>query len=185
MPQSNPSFMRRLSLACSSFVSILSRPDFAARVERLSAGGEAPAPATPAPVTPAPPVMRAAPHEAALQLLGLLQREARFVDFVQEDVAAYSDADIGAAARVVHEGCRKVLREHFSIEPVSSDSEGSRITLHEGFNAAAIRLTGNVVGQPPFTGSLGHRGWRVTDSRLPKLAEGHDATILAQAEVEL
>jgi uncharacterized protein DUF2760 len=185
MAQSNPSFMRRLTLACSSFVSILSRPDFAAQVERLSAGGAAPAPATPAPVSPAPPVMHEAPHESALQLLGLLQREARFVDFVQEDVATYSDADIGAAARVVHEGCRKVLREHFTIEPVSSEPEGSRITLHEGFNAGAIRLTGNVVGQPPFTGSLGHRGWRVTDTRLPKLAEGHDAAIVAQAEVEL
>ena len=181
MTQPNPSFMRRLALA----FSILSRPDFAAQVERLRAGGEAPAPAAPAPAPAAPPVMREAPHEAALQLLGLLQREARFVDFIQEDVAAYSDADIGAAARVVHEGCRKALREHFSIEPVRPEAEGSRITLHEGFNAAAIRLTGNVVGQPPFTGSLGHRGWRVTDSRLPKLAEGHDAAVLAQAEVEL
>ena len=129
--------------------------------------------------------MRETTPEAALQLLGLLQREARFVDFVQEDVAAYSDADIGAAARVVHEGCRKVLGEHFSIEPVRAESEGSRITLAEGFDAAAVRLTGKVVGKPPFTGSLGHRGWRVTDTRLPKLAEGHDASVIAQAEVEL
>lgn len=184
MPQPHPSFMQRLALACGSFISILSRPDFAAQVQRLRAGEEAPAQAA-APAPAAPVVLHAAPQEAALQLLGLLQREARFVDFVQEDVAAYSDADIGAAARVVHEGCRKVLREHFNIEPVSSDPEGSRITLHEGFNAAAIRLTGNVVGQPPFTGSLGHRGWRVTETRLPRLAEGHDAAILAQAEVEL
>ncbi|HQV09641.1 MAG TPA: DUF2760 domain-containing protein, partial [Thauera sp.] len=134
---------------------------------------------------PQPVILRETTPEAALQLLGLLQREARFVDFVQEDVAAYSDADIGAAARVVHEGCRKVLGEHFSIEPVRSESEGSRITLAEGFDAAAVRLTGKVVGKPPFTGSLGHRGWRVTDTRLPKLAEGHDASVIAQAEVEL
>mgnify|MGYP002665127542 FL=1 len=122
---------------------------------------------------------------SALQLLGLLQREARFVDFVQEDVVAYTDAEVGAAARVVHEGCRKVLGAHFSIAPVRNEPEGSRVTLAAGFDATAVRLTGNVVGQAPFTGTLGHRGWRVTGSELPKLAPGHDAAVLAQAEVEL
>ena len=78
-----------------------------------------------------------------------------------------------------------MLGEHFSIEPVRTEPEGSRITLAEGFDAAAVSLTGKVVGQPPFTGNLGHRGWRVTDTRLPKLAEGHDASVIAQAEVEL
>jgi hypothetical protein len=183
------SFLRRAALACGSFLSILTRPDFAARVAGLRDGGDLspqPAPAVPtAPAAPAAPELRRAPHEAALQLLGLLQRDARFIDFVQEDVAAYSDADIGAAARVVHEGCRKVLREHFSIEPVRRESEGSRITLAEGFDAAAVRLTGKLVGSAPFTGSLSHRGWRITDSRLPKLADGHDSAIVAQAEVEL
>ena len=182
MTRPNPSLLSRLALA----VSVLFQPALAARVRDLRDGVAAPAPApSPAPAAPPAPQLREAPHEAALQLLGLLQREARFIDFVQEDVAAYSDADIGAAARVVHEGCRKVLGEHFSIEPVRSESEGSRITLAEGFDAGAVRLTGKVVGQPPFTGSLGHRGWRVTDTRLPKLAEGHDASVIAQAEVEL
>ena len=137
------------------------------------------------PAAPPAPQLREAPHEAALQLLGLLQRDARFIDFIEEDVKAYSDADIGAAARVVHEGCRKVLREHFSIQPLRSETEGSRVTLPEGFDAAAVRVTGNVVGKAPFTGTLSHRGWRATDTRLPKLAAGHDAAILAQAEVEL
>ena len=121
----------------------------------------------------------------ALQLLGLLQREARFVDFIEEDVVRFSDADIGAAARLVHDGCRRVLREHFSIQPVRDEAEGSRVTLPDGFDATAIRLTGNVVGKPPFHGSISHRGWRVADVRLPKLAESHDATVLAPAEVEL
>ncbi|WP_019374484.1 DUF2760 domain-containing protein, partial [Melaminivora alkalimesophila] len=94
---------------------------------------------------------------AALQLLALLQRQARFVDFVQEDVAGYSDAEIGAAARVVHEGCRKVLAEHFALAPVRSEEEGSRITLPVGFDATAVRVSGNVVGQPPFAGTLAHR----------------------------
>jgi len=124
-------------------------------------------------------------HAAALQLLGLMQREARFVDFIQEDVAPYTDAEIGAAARVVHEGCRKVLREHFAIAPVRSEAEGARITLQAGFDAAAVRLTGNVVGQAPFTGTLGHRGWQVTEVKLPQLTDSQVAKVLAQAEVEL
>ena len=124
-------------------------------------------------------------HAAALQLLGLMQREARFVDFIQEDVAPYTDAEIGAAARVVHEGCRKVLREHFAIAPVRSEAEGARITLEAGFDAAAVRLTGNVVGQAPFTGTLGHRGWQVTQVKLPQLTDSQAAKVLAQAEVEL
>ncbi|MBS0510991.1 MAG: DUF2760 domain-containing protein [Proteobacteria bacterium] len=194
MPRSTPSFARRVGLA----FSVLFQPELAARLEQLrnpeasapaaTAAATVPSPAVavaPANASAAAPVLRESSPEAALQLLGLLQREARFVDFVQEDVAAYSDADVGAAARVVHEGCRKVLREHFSIEPVRPEAEGSRVTLAEGFDAASIRLTGNVVGSPPFAGSLGHRGWRVTDSRLPKLAQGHDASVIAQAEVEL
>ena len=115
----------------------------------------------------------------------MLQRDARLVDFVQEDLTGHSDADIGAAARVVHEGCRKVLREHFTFQPVLSQPEGSRISLDAGFDAAAIRLTGNVVGSAPFKGSISHRGWRAAEIRLPQLASGHDATVIAQAEVEL
>ena len=122
---------------------------------------------------------------AAYQLLGLLQREARFVDFVQEDVAGYSDAEIGAAARVVHEGCRKVLREHVTLAPVRDEAEGSRVTLPAGFDAGSTRVTGNVVGEPPFTGTLTHRGWRATDARLPQLADPEVAKVIAQAEVEL
>lgn len=197
MTQPNPSLLRRVSLAFGSFFSILSRPDFAAGVERLQSGEPlvpppaptaAPTPApTPAPTLPPPPapVAQVAPNASALQLLGLLQREARFIDFMQEDIQGYSDADIGAAARVVHEGCRKVLREHFTLTPVRTESEGSRITLPAGFDAASVRLTGNVVGQAPFTGTLNHRGWRATDTRLPQLAASHDPAILAQAEIEL
>lgn len=180
MTTAHPSLLSRIAIAVSSFFSILARPAFAASVAQLRAG------TVPAPTTaPAPAPVQAAPHTTALQLLGLLQREARFVDFVEEDIASYSDAEIGAAGRVVHEGCRKVLREHFQIAPVRSETEGSRITLPAGFDAAAVRLTGNVVGQAPFTGTLGHRGWRVTGSQLPQLAPGHDASVIAQAEVEL
>ena len=137
-----------------------------------------------APVAPVAPLRQATP-DAALQLLALFQRDARLIDFTEEDLASYADADIGAAARIVHEGCRKVLREHFTIAPVRAEAEGSRISLDAGFDAGAIRLTGNVVGSAPFKGSISHRGWRATEVRLPKLSSGHDATVLAQAEVEL
>ena len=192
-----PSLLQRIPLAFGAFFSILSSPAVAARVDRLHrADVPAPCAAPATAVTPAAPVASAASAtaaaarhqatpDAALQLLALLQRDARLIDFVQEDVAAYADADIGVAARIVHEGCRKVLREYFTIAPVRSEAEGSRISLDAGFDAAAIRLTGNVVGSAPFKGSVSHRGWRATDVRLPKLAASHDVTVLAQAEVEL
>jgi hypothetical protein len=134
---------------------------------------------------PEPVVLKEAKPDAALQLLGLLQKEARFIDFIKEDITSYSDADIGVAARVVHEGCNKALNEHFTIAPIRSEQEGGKITLQQGFDASSVRLTGNIVGSAPFTGTLIHKGWQVTNIRLPKLTQGHDAKILAAAEVEL
>ena len=177
-----PSLMQRVSLAFGAFFGALSSSEYARRLQALRDGAEVPPGAAAGPV--APPLRESGP-DAALQLLGLLQREARLIDFLEEDIDRHGDADIGIAARVVHQGCRKVLREHFSIEPVLSDAEGSRITLEAGFDASAIRLTGQVVGQAPFRGQLSHRGWRVAEVRLPKLAERHDAAVLAPAEVEL
>lgn len=189
-PTNLPSFWSRLSLAFGAFFKTLGDAEFAARVRDDQIGpiaAPAPAPApTPAP-TPAPAAapLRIATPDAALQLLSLLQREARLIDFANENITVYSDADIGAAARVVHEGCARVLREHFTIEPVRSELEGARVTLPEGFDAASVRLTGNVVGKAPFTGTLSHRGWRAAKVTLPQLADKHDASILAPAEVEL
>ena len=191
-----PGFLSRISIAFGALFKSLGDAEFAARVRDDSVGptaapvpapAPAPAPAptvAPAP-TPAPTPLRAPTPDAALQLLTLFQREARLIDFAHENLGAYSDADIGAAARVVHEGCARVLREHFTIEPVRSESEGSRITLPEGFDAASVRLTGNVVGAAPFTGTLSHRGWRAAKVTLPQLADSHDARVLAPAEVEL
>ena len=195
MNHTPPSFLSRIAIAIGSFFAILGNARLASDITRLR-GGEALA----ADVPPVPPkevrievlvekivetVVEKRVDASAQQLLGLLQREARFVDFVQEDVVGYTDAEVGAAARVVHEGCRKVLGAHFSIAPVRNEPEGSRVTLAAGFDATAVRLTGNVVGQAPFTGTLGHRGWRVTEARLPQLTDDKAAAILAQAEVEL
>ena len=181
-------FFSRLSIAVGSFFALLGDGRLAARVQTLREGAplasEVP---PPAPVqAPPPAALRATANvDAALQLLALLQRESRFVDFLQEDIAAYSDADVGGAARLLHGGARKVLQDAFDLEAVRPEAEGSRLTLPAGFDAAAVRVTGNVVGQPPFTGTLQHKGWRATAVRLPALTEGHDARVIAPAEVEL
>lgn len=125
------------------------------------------------------------PTDAALQLLALFQREGRLVDFLEEDVASFTDADIGAAARVVHSGCRKALRDHVKLQPVRAEEEGARVTVAEAANPNEVKLTGNVQGKGPHTGVLRHRGWRVTDVALPTAVSGHDARVVAQAEVEL
>jgi hypothetical protein len=175
-------FFSRLALALGSLFRILGDGAYAARVAGLDRSAPATVPVAPARPAPAP---AATPPDAALQLLGLLQREARLIDFCEEDLAGHADADIGAAARLVHDSCRKLLREHFTIAPVRPEAEGSRVTLPAGFDTTALRLTGNVVGAGPYAGTLSHRGWRVTDSRLPKLSPGHQVAVLAPAEVEL
>ena len=146
----------------------------------------APAPAGVAAPKPAPTPSPAVPDERpALQLLGLLQREGRLVDFIEEDLHGFTDAQIGVAARTVHAGCKRAIEEHFRLEPVYRDPEGATVTVNGGFDPGAIRLTGNVVGSPPFRGSLRHHGWRVLEARLPKVAEGQDPRLVAPAEVEL
>jgi hypothetical protein len=184
MSEPKPPFFNRLVLAFQAFWHTLNDPSFAIQLTRLTQG-EPLTQKPPEPSQPTPATLKETLPEAALQLLALLQQEGRFVDFLQEDVKTFSDAEIGGAARVVHEGCCKALQEHLTLAPVRSEAEGTRLTLEEGFDAAAIRLTGNVVGTAPFSGALVHRGWRVVEIKLPKIAEGHDVTILAPAEVEL
>ena len=195
-PQALP-FLSRLSLAIGSFFALLGDGRLAARVQALRSGAplasevpppapvQAPPPPPPPPAAPAPTVRATANVDAALQLRALLQRESRFVDFLQEDIAAYSDAEVGGAARLLHGGARKVLQDTFDLEAVRSEAEGSRLTLPAGFDAAAVRVTGNVIGQPPFAGTLQHKGWRATAVRLPALTAGHDTRVIAPAEVEL
>jgi hypothetical protein len=124
-------------------------------------------------------------HASGLFLLAMLQREGRLIDFLQEDVAAFSDAEIGAAVRVVHAGCRKVLEQNLALEPVLRDAEGATVSVPAGFDAQRIRLTGNVTGQPPYRGTLKHHGWAATAVRFPTLPDSLDLRVLAAAEVEL
>lgn len=126
------------------------------------------------------------PEASAIQILSILQRKGRLIGFLQEDLTAYEDAQIGAAVRTIHEGCKEALAESLTIEPIYSETEGSRVTVESGFDANTVRLTGNVTGAPPFTGALQHRGWRVTDVNLPKqVADKGKDKVLAPAEVEI
>lgn len=180
----------RLWLALTLPFRVLADAALAGRIAGL--GRDAPAPLPEAKPEPAlkevepEPVVEPEPDDTpALQLLAILQREGRLVDFLQEDVSGFSDADIGAAARVVHEGCARGLKDILSLESIRSEEEGDKVELPEGYDAKAIRVTGNVTGEPPFCGTLAHHGWRVAKIRLPELSEGHDPMIVAPAEVEL
>jgi hypothetical protein len=122
---------------------------------------------------------------AALVLLGLLQREGRLVDFLEQDISSFDDAEVGAAVRVVHEGCRKALGEHARVEPVHDGEEESRVTVAEGYDAGSIKLTGDVGGRAPYRGVLRHRGWRIAELSLPVPVAERDCSVVAPAEVEV
>lgn len=154
---------------------------------KVSAFLSAPPPATPKPAAPAKPAV-AAPervHASGLHMLAALQREGRLIDFLRQDVAGFSDEEVGAAARVIHAGCRKALDQSVSIAPVLQDAEETVVTVPAGFDAQRIRLTGNVSGQPPFKGALKHHGWVATEIKMVAPAENLDPRVLAPAEVEL
>ncbi|HEY5779507.1 MAG TPA: DUF2760 domain-containing protein [Terrimicrobiaceae bacterium] len=148
---------------------------------------EAPAP-TPAPVVaqppPAPPENQAEAEVVAF--VGLLQDKGRFVDFLMDDVALYNDAQVGAAARVVHYGCRDVLNEHFKVAPVSEAEEGSQVTVPAGYAADEYRLMGKISGEPPFKGVLLHKGWKTESIKLPRILKaGKALPSIAPAVVEI
>lgn len=157
--------MNRLLLALRAFWKILTDAAFASRVE---------------------PLMTANPTGPDLRVLAILQRDGRLVDFLQEDIDAYPDAQVGAAVRDIHRGCRKALREYLTVEPVLGSPEGGEVTVPDGFDPAEVRLIGNVRGTPPFRGVLKHHGWRVKSVQLPAIPGARqDSAVLAPAEVEI
>ncbi len=187
MPAQPPPFFARLWLAIVCLFRIVFDLDFATSVRGLS---EAPAvPLLPTQHTTQPEIPAAVGARLseqpgqALHLLAILQREGRLLDFCEEDLAGFSDAQIGAAARGVHDGCRKALRDLVTLVAVRPEPEGSPVDIPAGFDPLSVRLTGNVVGQPPFRGALRHHGWRVMKVMLPPPPP--DPMLLAPAEVEL
>lgn len=120
-----------------------------------------------------------------LYFLSLLQREGRLLDFFSEDLDLYEDSQIGAAVRSIHQNCKKVIDKNLAPQPVIDREEGEQITVESDFNPDAIKLTGNVTGDPPFKGVLRHRGWQTQKMELPTLSSGKDSKIIAPAEVEI
>ena len=136
-------------------------------------------------VAPEPQYVQSSP-QAAVQMLAVLQREGRLIDFFQEDLSLYDDTQIGAAVRSIHEGCKGALKEYVDLEPIFTETEGVEVTVPKGFDSKAVRLTGNISGDPPFKGILRHRGWQVRRVTLPlPTTEQKKDWILAPAEVEI
>ena len=172
--------MNRFVLAFRAFIELLFSGELPADI--LSALNLI---AKPAPVPPPPPKPEIKPEDGALQLLGMLQRDARILDFFMEDIAPYSDDQVGAAVRDVHNHTRDILVRHFAPAPVIDAVEGSVANPVEG-GAALVKYIGNVPasGKPP-AGVLRHRGWRATAATLPKLNSRQDLAVLAPAEIEV
>lgn len=146
-------------------------------------------PATPAPVPPPAPAARPpSPGSEALVLLSLLQDKGRFLDFVAEDITAYSDAQVAAASRVVHQGCSAVIRECLALAPTHPGAEGDRVTLDAAADPGRYRLLGKVTGSPPYQGVVVHRGWKTTRIALPRLTREIDPSgenVVTPMDVEL
>jgi hypothetical protein len=176
-----PAFSERLGMAFRLVFNAGFAAQVAAGLRALAALETKPS----APKASAPQPEPARGDASGLFVLAALQREGRLIDFLQQDVAGFSDEEVGAAARVVHAGCAKALKQYFQLEPAVAGSEGSGLTVPSGFDAQRIRLTGNVTGQPPFKGTLKHHGWVAKEVRLPARQESLDPKIVAPAEVEL
>ena len=184
-------FLTRLSFAFRCFFSLLFQGKISQEILQAVAGSAAEI--VPSPITGtrqgSAKVGGDAPNpeavDRAVQMLALLQRDGRLVDFLEEDVSSYPDGQLGAAVRSIHTSCRQVLDRYIKLEPVLSSEEDHPVILPPGFDPAAIKLVGNVGGERPIKGLLRHRGWRVAEVTLPSLPQGSGRAIVAPAEVEV
>jgi hypothetical protein len=162
----------RTGLALKALGRTLSDKVFAEKVKPLlGAPAEAPKPAK--------------PDGRPLRMLALLQREGRLLDFLMEDISGAPDAQVGFGVREMHRKCQEALRKALDLAPVLPNNENDTVEVAAGFDPSAVRLTGNVAGQPPFRGTLIHPGWRVSAMRVAAPPEGADEMVLAPAEVEI
>jgi hypothetical protein len=173
-------FSTRLSFAFRCFFSLLFQGEIPEDVLEVLGGSKAAAPPKVGGAQPSPESL-----DRAVQMLALFQRDGRLVDFLTEDVSPYPDGQLGAAVRSIHASCRQVLDRYLKLEPILDSEEDKPVTVPSGFDPAAIKLVGNVTGEPPIRGLLRHRGWRVTEVTLPTLPQGSGRTIVAPAEVEV
>ena len=138
--------------------------------------------AAPAKAAPAAPLPRAS--DGALQILAILQRDSRLVDFLMEDIASYSDDQVGAAVRELHDQCRDSLGRYVTLQPVIDGVEGT-FAKTPSDDPNLVKFIGNVPARPPSGGILRHKGWRAAKVDLPALSAKQDAAIIAPAEIEI
>lgn len=136
-----------------------------------------------APSAPPPPTARPA-SDGALQVLGILQRDSRLIDFIMEDVSAYADDQIGAAVRSLHDQARESLTRYVKLQPVIDSVEGT-FTRSGPIDPGAVKFIGNVPANTPTGGILRHKGWKASQVDLPALGAKQDVTVLAPAEIEI
>lgn len=132
-----------------------------------------------------PGTKTSSPEAVAVTTLALLQTQGRLLDFLAEDIGPYQDADIGAAVREIHRDLKRTIDEHFKIVPVRAEDEDARISIPDGYDPLELKLVGNVVGKPPFSGVLKHKGWRAAEVRLPQIQDGTRNLVVVPAEVEI
>ncbi len=130
---------------------------------------------------------RSSGQAEVVTLLSVFQEKGRFIDFLMDEITPYTDAQVGSVVRAVHQGCKAALNEHFTIEPIAEDDEGSEVRVPEGYSSEEIRLVGNLSGEAPFVGELVHKGWRVTSVKLPRVLHPDEDHLpaLAPAQIEL
>lgn len=183
-------FWERIVFALRCFFSILIRSVIPDDIARKLLKPAAPVQQVPVPASPAVSRLNEAEPasdtlDRAVQMLALLQRDGRLIDFLSENISAYPDVQLGAAVRTIHETCRQVLDQYIKLEPVLNSEEDQPVTVEAGFDPAAIKLIGNVAGSPPVRGLLRHKGWRVKELKMPPLPQGAGRLVIAPAEVEL
>lgn len=180
-------FGQRVSFAFICFFSLLVKGRIADEI-LAALGGASPKPTVvpqSAPAAAAPQTKGDDAGDRAVQLLALLQRDGRLVDFLREDLAGYSDAQVGAAVRDVHGNCRQVLDKYLSVEPILPDEEGRPTLVSAPLDPATVTLIGNVGQQASYRGTVRHRGWRVGRLALPPLPAPEARLVVAPAEVEI
>ncbi len=174
--------MSRIAAAFRSFFSILFSGELPADIAR-EFGFEKPQPPPPM----VKPVEMPRVSDGALQMLNILQRDSRLIDFLMEDIAAYADDQIGAAVRPIHADGRASLMRHVTLAPVIDGVEGTfqKLDAAKTPDPNRIKLIGNVPASGKAAGGvLRHRGWLASAVNLPPLGKG-DAAVLTPAEIEV
>ncbi|EMI57844.1 DUF2760 domain-containing protein [Rhodopirellula sallentina] len=131
------------------------------------------------------PIRKLAPTQnPAITLLATLQRDARLVDLIQEDLDQYQDAQVGAAARPCLKQCRQSLDRILKIEKLVDAKENESITVPADASAARYRWIGESSGTEETTGKVVHPGWQAVSIELPQWSgDEDDAKVIAPAQV--